>query len=116
MISLKQKELEDWQFRNFGNNTDPFKGMVEETGEMAHALLKFQQGIREHKYKDAKKLKEDIADAFGDIVIYGIQLMTAYDINAETSIETTIAKVLQRDWINNPSGERIDKNTEEERL
>lgn len=105
MINLRQKELADWQEKNFGSKTKSsewqFMGMVEEMGELGHALLKKKQGIRNMTH-------EDVADAFADTIIYGIQIMTAEGIDAEKAIKDTIDKVLQRDWIKYPSN-GIDK-------
>jgi NTP pyrophosphatase (non-canonical NTP hydrolase) len=119
-IELKQKELNDvkWQINNFGKHEDDqdrvFQGMVEELGEMAHSLLKFKQNIYINDPEsgdDVKfyKLQDNVADAFGDIVIYGIQLMTTCQIDAEKAISDTIIKVLKRNWRENLSGTNIDK-------
>jgi NTP pyrophosphatase (non-canonical NTP hydrolase) len=95
MIDLKQKELANWQLDNFGHRTNNpewlFMGLVEEVGELGHAILKRKQGIREINH-------EDIGDAFADIIIYGIQLMTCEGLNAEKVIAKTIENILQRDW------------------
>ena len=95
MIDLKQKELAKWHLRNFGIKTKKaewqFIGLVEEVGEMAHAILKRKQGIREVNH-------EDISDAFADIVIFGIQIMTCEGRNVEDVLSRTISEVLQRDW------------------
>jgi len=56
-----------WVSHNFGeqNEQHPFYGMVEETGELFHALLKLSQGIRVNEHHGEK-----IPDAIGDILIY----------------------------------------------
>lgn len=63
-----QKQVGEWSRRNFPNNTpdNPFKGMVEELGELAHALLKKEQGIR------GTPEEHDVAakDAVGDLLVY----------------------------------------------
>lgn len=63
-----QAEVGEWSRRNFPNNTpnDPFEGLVEEVGELAHARLKARQGIRGTKEEHEAAEK----DAVGDIVIY----------------------------------------------
>jgi NTP pyrophosphatase (non-canonical NTP hydrolase) len=105
MLSLHQKELSDWQDKNFGNTNSTVEtvwclaGMIEELGEFAHALLKSVQGIRGISKEQADK---EMADAFGDIVIYGTQAMTTRNIDAEKAISDTIAEVLNRDWIKYP--------------
>lgn len=52
-------------------------GVIEEVGELAHALLKRRQGIRgmgaDQVFADARD------DAIGDILVYYIQLCTALD-------------------------------------
>lgn len=105
MVNLRQKDLAEWQKRNFGTKTNgsewQYMGMVEEVGELGHALLKKKQGIRNMTH-------EDVADAFADTVIFGIQVMTAEGIDAEKAIEKTINEVLKRDWKKYPSN-GIDK-------
>lgn len=104
MINLKQKELNEWQHRNFNNcfPEDMLIGMTEELGELAHAFLKHKQGIRE--YANGGDVKDKIADAFGDVIVYGCQLLSVLGIDAEKAIETTVTEVLNRDWVNNPAG------------
>src|SRR5262245_2028022 len=51
-LSRTQAEIYEWSTRNFGNpveityNIWSFLGMVEEVGEIAHAILKYSQEIR----------------------------------------------------------------------
>ncbi len=100
-FSLRQKELSEWQKHNFGTHEDDdlkcMVGMTEELGELAHLILKKKQGIREGMY-NSEHLTNLISDAFGDVIIYGIQEMTINGIDAEIAITTTIEKVLKRDW------------------
>jgi len=105
MIDLKQKELAEWQLKNFGSGetADMIIGMVEELGELAHWYLKRKQGIREGANNGS--LKDEIGDAFADVIIYGLQVMTHECIDAECVLRDTTDKVLKRDWKNNPSGE-----------
>jgi len=105
MIHLKQKELADWQKRNFGEVTSEHLalGIAEEVGELCHFVLKRSQNIREAHNND---VKAEIADAFADIVIFGINLMTVEGIDAQQVLEETIEKVLKRDWKKNPKGEK----------
>jgi len=111
MIDLKQKEIFEWAKKNFGEPNDPagslntsneIHGMQEELGELAHAYLKRVQKIREAA--DGSDMKEEIADAFADIIIFGMNAMSCEGIDAEETLKATIAKVLQRDWINDPEG------------
>jgi NTP pyrophosphatase (non-canonical NTP hydrolase) len=104
MISLRQKEFAKWQKDNFGegSTSDMIHGMSEEVGEMNHAYLKSKQGIRN---VTNEKAKEDMADAFGDIVVYGIQCMESLGLDAEEVLKEVFDKVLKRNWKLNPSGQ-----------
>jgi len=102
MINLKQKELYHWQKENFGISKDDITrcalGMSEETGELCHHILKGLQGIRE----GVKGLdKAEVADAIADTLIYGIQLMSALNLDAEKEIAKVIGQVLKRNWKDN---------------
>ena len=105
MIDLKQKELDDWQSRNFGRHDDDALkcalGMAEEVGEVCHHVLKGTQRIR----GGMNGLnKAEIADGVADTLIYGLQLLTVLGIDAEEEIALVIEKVRRRDWKNNPKG------------
>lgn len=101
MISLRQNELSSWQDKNFPptNSMELVVGMMEELGELAHAILKSRQKIRGY---DEDRAKAEIADAFADVVIYGINLMSIEGLDAETAIRHTIDMVLSRDWVKYP--------------
>ena len=105
MIDLKQEKLNEWQLKNFGESTTGVMiiGMAEELGELSHWYLKRKQGIREGA--NGGNFKAEIADAFADVVIYGIQAMSDEGIDAEQAIKETIEKVLARNWKDNPSGQ-----------
>lgn len=85
--------------KNFPNNTpdNPFKGMVEELGELAHALLKKEQGIR------GTPEEHDVAakDAVGDLVVYMADFCERRGWNLQEIVETTWNVVKQRDWTKN---------------
>lgn len=97
MIDLKQKELDDWQARNFGRHEDDILkcalGMAEEVGETCHHILKGTQKIREGV---SGINKEEVADGIADTLIYGLQIMTQLGLDAEAEISKVIDKVLQR--------------------
>lgn len=103
MVDLRQKELAEWQERNFRNVTSEklALGMAEEVGELCHYILKRMQKIREAA--DEQQVQEEIADAFGDTIIFGIQLMENEGMDAEEVIARTIESVLERDWLSNPN-------------
>ena len=76
-------------------------GMAEEIGEMSHWYLKSKQGIRG---ADSMTSKEKMADAFGDVVVFGIQAMSCLGLDVEDVLNSVFAEVLARDWKNNPAG------------
>jgi len=62
------KEVGLWSAYNFGQKQNPWLGMVEEIGELAHCLLKRHQQIR--GYDDPVFFLEEFKDALGDIGVY----------------------------------------------
>ena len=120
MIDLKQKELKKWQDKNFPDD-DLFKlskdelihiirlqqmalGVNEEAGELAHHVLKGIQKIRGGTGGiDMKAAADSVADG----LVFGTQLCSLENTDAESAIEQTIDEVLARDWINNPAGEGL---------
>lgn len=98
MIDLKQEELGKWQQYNFGKVSSEWlaMGIAEEVGELCHLLLKRAQVIREGYTQDG--VKEGIADAVGDMLVYGIQLLTNEGLDAEQELSFVIENVLLRDW------------------
>lgn len=117
-FSLRQKELADWQDRNFpkslynGMSRDDLidrirvlelsVGMAEEVGELSQVILKASQKIRNGVSGDIDK--DLVADGFSDSVIFGIQLMTKIGIDAEKVLKDTISSVLKRDWASDRKG------------
>ena len=105
MIDLKQKELHDWQERNFGNHPDDALkcalGMAEEVGEVCHHVLKGTQRIRAG-VNGINKV--EVADGVADVLIYGVQLLSILGLDAEEEIAKVIDVVLARDWKKNPKG------------
>lgn len=105
MIDLKQKELADWMKYNFGEHEDDILkcalGMAEEVGEVCHHVLKGTQLIRGGVNG---MNKAEIADGVADTLIYGLQLLSKLDMDAEKEISKVIEKVLKRNWIKNPHG------------
>lgn len=93
-----QEENARWVERNFPGNNDSntaFTGMVEELGELAHARLKAQQGIRE--------IAEDAEyDALGDLSIYLLHYCSTKGLRLSDIIQSVWHKVRQRDWVKYP--------------
>lgn len=95
MINLKQDLLAVLQKHYFpqADLSDMIHGISEEVGEMNHWYLKSKQGILPQG-----KARLEMADAFGDMVIYGIQAMTFLNFDAERVIQQTIDTVSTRNW------------------
>jgi NTP pyrophosphatase (non-canonical NTP hydrolase) len=111
-----QDEVAEWTTSNFANtkfgprgDIHPFMGVVEEVGELSHALLKSEQGIRgtQEEHEAAAK------DAVGDIYVYLADLCGRKGWDSQAIIEEVWAKVVQkRNWNANPqTGVVIDGGT-----
>jgi NTP pyrophosphatase (non-canonical NTP hydrolase) len=103
-FSLKdyQERHDKWQKHNFGGKHGsgyrPLLGVVEEVGELAHAHLKAEQGIRNNENHEANK-----KDAVADIIIYLSDYCTGQGIDLEKTLKETWDQVLKRDWKTNPN-------------
>lgn len=77
-----QSELKVWTEYNFGKQTPEISilGMIEELGELSHAILKEKQGIRVSDFLADKK------DAIGDLTIYALNYFNS--INKTVVFET----------------------------
>ena len=86
MFKQLQEQHKEWAFANFGEQEteDYALGMIEEVGELAHAVLKRKQGIRNNENHD-----DNIKDAIGDIVIYLIGFCNSEDIDLQDSFTST---------------------------
>ena len=101
-----QEEHHEWAGRQFPNNTPAIcaLGVAEETGELCHAVLKMNQGIRGSKEKHEAAAK----DAVGDIVIYLADFCNRSGFSLEECVETVWNEVKQRDWIANPETGEVE--------
>ena len=97
-MSATQVLLARWQSRQFGpaNAQLLALGVAEETGELAHAILKAAQGIRGQD--DREHHVECVADAIADVAIYLTQLATLYRLDFGELYVATAMRVIQRDW------------------
>jgi len=101
-VSLKvyQREIGEWAARNFGDEkgfipwNQPFMGLVEEVGELSHALLKQWQGIRGTSEEHEASAK----DAVGDILVYLFHLCHVKGWDVQDILEDVWSKVGQRNW------------------
>jgi NTP pyrophosphatase (non-canonical NTP hydrolase) len=99
-----QQAHASWAFRNFGRectnerSKSSILGVVEEVGELAHSVLKQEQGIRGTKEEhDAA-----IQDAVGDIVIFLSDFCTRRKLDFEVCVERAWNEVKDRDFITFP--------------
>lgn len=69
-----QRELYEWQKYNFGNQDNELvlMGIFEEAGELCHAQLKLEQGIRGSRESHESAMR----DAIGDISIYMLNYLS----------------------------------------
>lgn len=75
-------------------------GATEELGELCHAWLKREQGIRGHEH-DA-----EARDAIGDVIIYLLHFCTSNGWKMSDIIQETWDVVQKRDWqANRENGE-----------
>jgi NTP pyrophosphatase (non-canonical NTP hydrolase) len=92
-----QAEIFSWQTKNFGDQPAhrSFLGVVEEVGELAHAILKHEQAIRgtPEEHVAAKK------DAIGDAMIFLLNYCSAHGYSLARIVRETWGEVSQRDWI-----------------
>ncbi len=101
--SAEKERVRQILFRTLGMFM-PFVGMVEEIGELAHALLKKRQGIRTNQDHDA-----NARDAYGDLRIYGYDLCNRMDWVDGQVVEETWDGVMKRDWTKNPETGVVDR-------
>lgn len=102
MIDLKyyQHCHDQWARKNFGPSVGyrNLLGAMEELGELAHAHLKSEQGIRNNENHEENK-----KDAVADVIIYLCDYCNSQGFDLEDILRETWNKVLQRDWVNNPN-------------
>lgn len=99
-LTRLQVEVNEWTEKNFPNSVphQPLLGLTEEVGELSHAHLKGEQGIR-HTPEEVAAMKED---AVGDILVYLADYCNKSGIDIQTAIDRTWGKVKQRDWQADP--------------
>lgn len=95
-----QLERDEWVHHNFpgGPPIHAFLGVVEEAGELAHHLLKRDQGIRGEEVDHTAEVK----DACADLVIFLLGVASNEGFVLEDAIIETWMKVRERDWIKFP--------------
>lgn len=91
-----QKRLWAWQVREFGEQP-PWvfaAGASEEIGELWHAILKHQQGIR--GMDDETAYLEAVGDAIADASIFLVQLATSHGLDYNELLHGTAHEVMKR--------------------
>ena len=101
-----QDEQKPWVEYNFPGREwwQPIFGVMEELGELCHALLKRKQGIRGTEKEHLDKIKDAIADA----TIFMADACTTLGIDYQEVMEATWAEVKQRDWVKFPKNGRSE--------
>src|SRR4051812_46355062 len=93
-----QHDTQMWREKSFPaeHRTAPLQalGVCEEAGELAHAVLKMEQGIRGEREDHLLEAE----DAVGDICIYLMGLCEALGLSFESCIAGAWSQVQQRDW------------------
>ena len=99
-LSRIQREQGEWSSKNFANKKphQPILGAAEEIGELAHAYLKMEQGIRGTKEEHTEKMR----DAVGDCCIFLMDLCNQMGWDFEEILERTWAEVQKRDCVADP--------------
>jgi NTP pyrophosphatase (non-canonical NTP hydrolase) len=96
-----QAEVLSWSVRNFGEQPSSrlLLGLVEELGELCHAHLKQEQGIRTSEAHEAARV-----DAVGDVVIFLCDYCARTGLSLEGCILDAWSRVRGRDWRSDPAG------------
>jgi NTP pyrophosphatase (non-canonical NTP hydrolase) len=107
-LSVLQQQVGAWSSRNFPTNRGKayrrLLGAFEELGELSHAHLKAEQGIRgtPEEHRAAKK------DAVADAIIYLADYCYCEDIDMGDSLQETWEQVRTRDWVKFPKNGRTE--------
>lgn len=90
-----------WLGKNFPNQTphQALLGVSEEVGELAHAHLKYEQGIRGLTRDEYLR---QAGDAIGDIIIYLASYCNTNGLSLAGCLAQAWREVSERDWIHNP--------------
>lgn len=106
IIQELQGAHKEWVTHNFPRQQhyEPLLGIAEEVGELCHAHLKHEQGIR--GMTDAAYV-DKASDALGDIFIYMLSYANTNGFNLSACILKAWAEVSEREWVMPPSGEPL---------
>lgn len=89
-----------WRDHNFPGHTtqDAFMGMVEELGEISHAILKRKQGIRGTDEEHSAAIRDGCAD----LIIFMCGLAQNEHFDLLDAINVAWDEVKDRDWVKYP--------------
>lgn len=95
-LKIMQREQDEWSKRNFDNKKpyQPILGAAEEVGELAHAYLKMEQGIRGTREEHLDAMK----DAIGDCVVFLADICNQMGWDFDRIVSDTWDHVKKRDW------------------
>jgi NTP pyrophosphatase (non-canonical NTP hydrolase) len=111
-----QEEVRTWTRQNFGKPEDrmmhqPVLGAAEEVGELCHAHLKWEQGIR----GTPEELEAKAKDAVGDVIIYLADYCNLRGFNLQDILEDTWMTVSKRNWKQSDDNQPKVKNPPKEK-
>jgi len=69
-------------------------GANEEAGELAHVILKSITGT--YGFDDKEKVKEKVTDAVIDMFVFGLQILTEYNVDFEHVFPIVLNEVIDR--------------------
>lgn len=97
-ILLLQQAVVAWTDHNFPDQPAyrPLLGIAEEVGELSHAHLKGEQGVRTDEDHEA-----NAQDALGDMFVYMCHYAERRGWNLADCIRKAWCEVLERDWRKN---------------
>lgn len=100
-VNQIQSDIGAWGKRNFPDAKPymPLLGVSEEVGELCHAHLKLDQGIR----GDTKKHLAAKIDAVGDVFVFLAHYCELNGILMGDAIAKTWMDVRKRDWQKDPT-------------
>jgi len=115
-LPVIQDAVAAWSQKNFGDQVSkvtgvslhslaPLLGIVEEVGELTHAVLKRHQGIRGMDVPEVYEKARD--DALADILVYLCDFAAREGVDLMGVLASTWSQVSQRDWKVNPAGEGV---------
>lgn len=97
-FSSIQKLASDWSNKNFGNHFGSgyrnLLGIAEEVGELCHAQLKGEQGIR-HTPEEILQMKKD---AIGDIIIFICNYCDSQNLSLHECVNIAWNVIKKRNW------------------